>query len=80
MLAALRTLLAAAPGSGPVPLPELVFFLHDEVIVHCPASQQDQVIAAVGAAAAEATRLVFGPTEVSFPMTTSVVDCYADAK
>jgi len=80
MLAALRTLLAAAPRSTPVPAPELVFFLHDEVIVHCPASEQEQVVAAVKAAAAEATRLVFGPTEVSFPMTTAVVDCYADAK
>lgn len=80
MLAALRTLLAAAPRSTLVPLPELVFFLHDEVIVHCPASLQEQVVAAVEAAAAEATRLVFGPTEVSFPMTTSVVSCYADAK
>jgi DNA polymerase-1 len=80
MLAALRTLLAAAPRSTPVPRPELVFFVHDEVIVHCLASQQEQVVAAVGAAAAEATRLVFGPTEVSFPMTTAVVDCYADAK
>ena len=80
MLAALRTLLAAAPRSPPVPLSELVFFLHDEVIVHCPVSQRDQVVAAIEAAAAEATRLVFGPTEVSFPMTTSVVDCYADAK
>ena len=48
--------------------------------MHCLASQQEQVVAAVGAAAAEATRLVFGPTEVSFPMTTAVVDCYADAK
>lgn len=80
MLAALRTLLAAVPRSPPVPRPELVLFLHDEVIVHCPAGLQDQVVAAVEAAAAEATRLVFGPTEVSFPMTTSVVDCYADAK
>ena len=80
MLAALRTLLAAAPRSTPVPLPELVFFLHDEVIVHCPASEQDRVVAAVEQAAAEATRLVFGPTEVSFPMTIAVVDCYADAK
>jgi DNA polymerase-1 len=80
MLAALRTLLAAATRSAPVPVSELVFFLHDEVIVHCPADQQDQVVAAVEAAAAEATRLVFGPTEVSFPMTTAVVSCYADAK
>lgn len=80
MLAALRTLLAAAPHSTLVPLPELVFFVHDEVIVHCPAGRRDEVVAAVEAAAAEATRLVFGPTEVSFPMTTAVVDCYADAK
>jgi len=80
MLAALRSLLTAAPRSVPVPLPELVFFLHDEVIVHCPTSQQDRVVAAVQAAAAEATRLVFGATEVSFPMTTAVVGCYADAK
>ena len=80
MLVALRTLLAAAHCSTPVPGSELVFFLHDEVIVHCPVSRQEQVVAAVEAAAAEATRLVFGPTEVSFPMTTSVVGCYADAK
>jgi DNA polymerase-1 len=80
MLAALRTLLAAAPRPTPVPLPELVFFVHDEVIVHCPAGLRDQAVGAVEEAAAEATRLVFGPTEVSFPMTTAVVDCYADAK
>jgi DNA polymerase-1 len=48
--------------------------------VHCPASRPDQVVAAVEPAAAEATRLVFGRTEASFPMTTAVVDCYADAK
>jgi len=57
-----------------------VFFQHDEVIVHCPNDLAAEVAAAVQAAAAGATRLVFGATEVSFPMTTAVVGCYADAK
>jgi hypothetical protein len=60
--------------------PELVFFQHDEVIVHCPREQADDVVAAVSQAAAEASRLVFGRTRVAFPLSTSVVDCYADAK
>jgi DNA polymerase family A len=58
----------------------LVFFQHDEVIVHSPRHLAAQVVSAVEAAAAAATGLVFGGTEVSFPMTTTVVDCYADAK
>lgn len=60
--------------------PQLVFFQHDEVIVHCPAGLAADVVTAIEAAAAEATRLVFGSTQVSIPMTTAVVTCYADAK
>jgi len=48
--------------------------------VHCPREQADAVVAAISQAAAEASRLVFGPTRVVFPLNTSVVDCYADAK
>ena len=44
--------------------PELVFFQHDEVIVHCPEDLAGDVVSAVGEAAAEAGRLVFGPTPV----------------
>jgi DNA polymerase-1 len=62
------------------PRPHLVFFQHDEVIVHTPAGRAAEVAAAIEAAAAAATELIFGPTGVSFPMTTAVVDCYADAK
>jgi hypothetical protein len=58
----------------------LVFFQHDEVIVHCPAGMAGVVAEAIAAAAAEAGRLVFGPTPVRFPVTTSVVATYADAK
>jgi DNA polymerase-1 len=60
--------------------PRLVFFQHDEVIVHCPESLTDDVVSAVGEAAAEAGSLVFGPTPVRFPVTMAVVNSYADAK
>jgi len=83
MLALLRTRLRAAQPAAAVPSagqPELVFFQHDEVIVHCPAADAAAVVTAVEGAAADATRLVFGETDVSFPMTTAVVGCYADAK
>ncbi len=48
--------------------------------MHCPAALADQVAAAAADAAREAARLLFGATKVSFPMTTAVVTCYADAK
>jgi DNA polymerase-1 len=38
------------------------------------------VAAAVGDAAEESRRLVFGDTAVRFPLSVAVVDCYADAK
>jgi len=60
--------------------PHLVFFQHDEVIVHCPESVVEPVLAAIGEAGEEAGRLVFGPTPVRFPLTAAVVSCYADAK
>ena len=60
--------------------PELVFFQHDEVLVHCPRDQAENVAGAVARAGNTASRLVFGPTTVAFPLSTAVVDCYADAK
>lgn len=60
--------------------PQLVFFQHDEVIVHCPAETAGEVVAAVERAGKAAARLVFGPTRVAFPLSTRVVSCYADAK
>ncbi|MFF1704078.1 bifunctional 3'-5' exonuclease/DNA polymerase [Streptomyces sp. NPDC058252] len=59
---------------------ELVFFQHDEVIVHCPAEEAETVVAAIRDAAELAGRLTFGETPVRFPFTTAVVECYADAK
>ncbi|MDT9697311.1 bifunctional 3'-5' exonuclease/DNA polymerase [Streptomyces sp. P17] len=59
---------------------ELVFFQHDEVIVHCPEQEAEAVVAAIREAAELAGRLTFGQTPVRFPFTTAVVECYADAK
>jgi len=73
LLASLRRRLAGTAA-------ELVFFQHDEVVVHCPAALAEEVAAAVGEAGDEARRLLFGDTPVQFPLGTSVVDCYADAK
>jgi len=85
LLAGLRRRLAAisqneSGGLATTQAARLVFFQHDEVIVHCPAGMAGAVTETVGSAAAEAGRLVFGPTPVRFPVTTSVVTTYADAK
>ena len=69
-----------ADGTGAGTAARLVFFQHDEVIVHCPDDLADVVADAVGSAAAEAGELVFGPTPVRFPVTTAVVASYASAK
>jgi DNA polymerase-1 len=60
--------------------PHLVFFLHDEVIVHTPAELADSVVDELRAAASEAGRLIFGGLPVDFPITTAVVDNYGQAK
>ncbi|MGP3968375.1 bifunctional 3'-5' exonuclease/DNA polymerase [Streptomyces sp. 6N223] len=73
MLAALRRRLTGMRA-------ELVFFQHDEVIVHCPEGEATAVAEAVPAAGEEAGRAAFGPTPVRFPLTPAVVECYADAK
>ncbi|MER6673854.1 bifunctional 3'-5' exonuclease/DNA polymerase [Streptomyces sp. NPDC000983] len=73
MLAALRRSCADMAA-------ELVFFQHDEVIVHCPEGEAEAVAAAIRQAAALAGRLTFGETPVRFPFSTAVVKCYADAK
>jgi DNA polymerase-1 len=73
LLATLRASLAGTPA-------RIVFFQHDEVIVHAPADQASAVAAAVTDAGNRASRLLFGDTPVLFPMGTAIVDSYADAK
>jgi DNA polymerase I len=59
---------------------ELVFFLHDEVVLHCEEADAERVRTAVGESASEAARLVFGQSPVRFPLHVATVKCYADAK
>ncbi|MFE0673255.1 bifunctional 3'-5' exonuclease/DNA polymerase [Streptomyces sp. NPDC058867] len=73
-------LLAALRRSCAGMAAELVFFQHDEVIVHCPEEEAEAVVAAIREAAGLAGRLTFGETPVRFPFSTAVVECYADAK
>jgi DNA polymerase-1 len=73
LLAFLRTDLAGSEA-------RLVFFVHDEVVVHCPAGIAPDVATAVEAAGERVRRLLFGDTAVRFPISASIVDCYADAK
>ncbi|WP_353943263.1 bifunctional 3'-5' exonuclease/DNA polymerase [Streptomyces sp. HUAS MG91] len=73
MLAALRRELDGMAA-------ELVFFQHDEVIVHCPRDEADRVAEAIRSASDLAGRLTFGRTPVRFPFAVASVECYADAK
>jgi DNA polymerase-1 len=75
-----QVMLANLRAGLPAPGPELVFFQHDEVIVHCPQELADAVVAAASQAASDAARQVFGSTGVVFPLNTAVVSCYGDAK
>jgi DNA polymerase-1 len=59
--------------------PHLVFFLHDEVVVHAPADLAEAVTAEVTEAAATAGSLLFRELSVDFPLNISVVRSYADA-
>nr|WP_308129480.1 bifunctional 3'-5' exonuclease/DNA polymerase [Actinoplanes polyasparticus] len=73
LLATLRTALEGSKA-------EMVLFVHDEVVVHCPAEEADRVVAALHESAVTAGRLLFGDTAVRFPLDVAVVDAYAKAK
>ena len=68
LLADLRRRLAEDPDG------ELVFFQHDEVVVHT--RNPESGTAHVLAAAASATRLLFGDTVVRFPMDVAARETY----
>jgi DNA polymerase-1 len=71
----LRTLRAAGSPAG-----ELVFFLHDEVMVHCPDDAVAACRQAIEESAAAAKELLFGTVPVDFPVSIAVVDSYDNAK
>ncbi len=82
-LAAIRrdlTALASAMGPTGQGRPDLVYFLHDEIVVHTPAALAPDVAQIVQAAADEAGWLLFGDTRVEFALNLVVTGNHADAK
>jgi len=75
-----RVLHEQAKGSWITDSPHLVFFMHDEVVVHCPSDRVDLVEAAIRTAADEAGRLLFAALPATFPLTVAIVDDYGQAK
>ncbi|KHL05431.1 3'-5' exonuclease [Sinomonas humi] len=59
---------------------ELVYFLHDEVMVHAEEEAAGACADAVQEAATAAKRLLFGDAPVQFPVSIAVVDSYDQAK
>lgn len=66
-------------GRGPMRT-SLVFFVHDEVVLHGPESEAEEASRIVIESASAAGRLLFGDAPVDFPLTTACVTSYADAK
>jgi DNA polymerase-1 len=59
---------------------KMVFFQHDEVIVHCPAAEAELVTEALLDAAMRTGELLFGTSPVRFPLNVVAAQSYADAK
>lgn len=78
-LAELRRRLRALRAQGS-PSGELVFFLHDEVMVHAPDDAVEACIRAIEESANAAKELLFGAIPVEFPVSIAVVDSYDKAK
>ena len=57
----------------------LVFFVHDEVVLHGPAEEADAVRRIVTEAAQAAGRMLFGAAPVGFPLSVAAVESYAGA-
>lgn len=77
-MADLRNRLAAL--GPPDDRPYLVYFLHDEIIVHTPESLAEQAEQAVREAARTATRLMFGDFELDLALDLAVVTSYAETE
>ncbi len=79
-MAGVRRRLWKADGTALTAQPHLVFFVHDELIVHAPLDHVAEVEQALHDAARDAGRVVFGETPVTFPVAVASVSRYSDAK
>ena len=74
---------AATTGAAPDAFAQqahLVYFLHDEVIVHAPEEQAERVTEIVREGALEAGRLLFPGDPLDVPVTAAIVEDYGQAK
>ncbi|HXH79580.1 bifunctional 3'-5' exonuclease/DNA polymerase [Nocardioides sp.] len=79
-IADLRNRLWRLHDTGPLDSrPHLVFFLHDEVVVHTPAALADATAEQIAEAATAAGGLLFRDLSIDFPLNISTVRSYADA-
>ena len=60
--------------------PHLVFFVHDEIVVHAPEEHAEWVATQIREAAVDAGRLLFQEFPVTFPLSVAVVGAYSEAK
>ncbi|TDK25901.1 bifunctional 3'-5' exonuclease/DNA polymerase [Arthrobacter crusticola] len=65
---------------GPAAVTGIVFFLHDEVMLHVPEERAGEVSRLIEESAAAATELMFGRIPIEFAVNVLVVHSYADAK
>ncbi|MEV4902900.1 bifunctional 3'-5' exonuclease/DNA polymerase [Citricoccus sp. NPDC055426] len=75
----LRQVTADGSGAGAGLQTRLVFFVHDEVVLHGPAEEADAVRRIVTEAAQSAGRMLFGAAPVGFPLSVAAVESYAGA-
>lgn len=78
LVAVLRRELRELARAHDLPAAELVFFQHDEIVVHTPESAAAEVVDALARSGHEATRLVLGAHAPAIPMEARVVRGYAD--
>ena len=58
----------------------LVYFLHDEIMIYGPQNEAALCATIVRESAQAAAELIFGPTDVEFPVTVVTTDDYSQAK
>lgn len=79
-MGSLRSRLTARFPGAVTDGPHLVFFVHDEIVVHAPEEHAEWVATQIRAAAVDAGRLLFQDFPVTFPLSVAVVGAYSEAK
>lgn len=79
-MGSLRSRLTARFRGAVTDGPHLVFFVHDEIVVHTPEEHAEWVATQIREAAVDAGRLLFQEFPVTFPLSVAVVGAYSEAK